>query len=161
MSSYYFAVIGTRDNPVYELEFSSFKSSTSQVVGEPHFSNKVKELLPFISNSSLDLVEDAQWLTNGLHLGRVDSFFGVLVNAFITQGNIKFILCSEGAPTSGSSLELITSSSKHDDVSIKHFFSETYDLYVKTLLSPFYSVNDPIVSPDFDHRVKALAKKYL
>lgn len=164
MSSYYFTIIGTRDNPLYELEFSSFKgasASQSSVPGKSHFAPKVKELLPFISNSALDLIEDAQWSTGAFSLGKVDSFYGLLVNSFVTQGNIKLIMCYDSSAPTGA-LELMTSSSnKHDENAIKQFFTEVYDLYVKALLNPFYSVNDPIVSPDFDFRVKLLARKYL
>ncbi|OBA17998.1 hypothetical protein METBIDRAFT_226573 [Metschnikowia bicuspidata var. bicuspidata NRRL YB-4993] len=159
MASYYFTIIGTRDNPLYELEFSSFKSGHSSIPGEARFSPKVKELLPFISNASLDIVEDAQWQTSGFNLGKVDSFYGVLVNAFITQGNIKLVLCSDASTSSESTISM--TSTKQDETAIRHFFTEAYELYVKAQLNPFYAVNDPLVSPDFDHRVKSLARKYL
>lgn len=152
MTNYYFTIIGTRDNPLYELEFLSFKSGNG-IPGAPQFTPSVKELLPFISNSSLDLIEDAQWLGNAYHLGRIDSFYGLLVNAFITQGNIKFALCRDSASTS-------TTTSKYEDNSIRQFFTEVNELYVKCLLNPFYSVNDAITSPDFDLRVKSIARKY-
>ncbi|ODV77617.1 transport protein particle 20 kDa subunit [Suhomyces tanzawaensis NRRL Y-17324] len=157
MTSYYFSIIGTRDNPVYEFEFSSFKNSlamstSTSVPGKSQFSASIKEMLPFISNSSLDIIEDAQWTTNLFYLGKIDSFYGLLVNAFITQGNIKFVLCYD--VSNGTT-------QKYDDSSIKQFFIEANDLYVKCLLNPFYSVNDAIVSPDFDLRLKLIAKKYL
>lgn len=167
MSSYYFTVIGTRDNPLYELEFSSFKtsSSSSGYPGQSNFSSRIKELLPFITNASLDLIEDAQWSTNAFNLGKVDSFYGIRVNGFVTQGNIKFVLCYDSNTSGSSSLDSMMSSnltsSKHDENVIKQFFAEAYDLYVQTLLNPFYLVNDPIVSPDFDCRLKLLARKYL
>lgn len=161
MSSYYFAIIGTRDNPIYELELSSFKSSAKSVPGQSQFSPQVKELLPFIANSSLDLIEDAQWTTGNFNLGKVDSFYGLQVNAFITQGNIKFVLCYDSAGSNGGIDSMISSGSKHDDGVIKQFFLEAYDYYVKALLNPFYSVNDPLVSADFDYRIKSLARKYL
>lgn len=163
MSSYYFTIIGTRDNPLYELEFSSFKAPASLIPGESHFTAKVKELLPFIANSSLDLVEDSQWLTPNFNLGRIDSFGGIWVNAFVTQGNVKFILCYDN-PNSNNSLDNGISSggsTKYDESSIKHFFNDAYDLYVKALLNPFYGANDPLVSPDFDYKIKIVAKKYL
>lgn len=157
MSSYYFTIIGTQDNPIYEVEFSSFKnipSSTTTapyVPGKSQFQPSIKELLPFIANSSLDLIEESQWSSTPLHLGKVDSFYGLLVNAFLTQGNIKLILCYDGN----------VSGSKSEENSIKQFFIEINELYVKNLLNPFYSVNDPIISPEFDLKVKLLAKKYL
>lgn len=156
MSSYYFAIIGTRDNPIYELELSLYKSSGKQIPGPAQFSSKIKELLPFITNASLDLIEDAQWSSGNFNLGRIDSFYGLQVNAFITQGNIKFVLCYDSVSTDSDSV-----SGKHDDNAIKQFFTATYDLYVKALLNPFYSVDDPLVLPDFDFRVKSLAGKYL
>lgn len=158
MSSYYFTIIGTRDNPVYELEFSTFKSvgSGQTAPGVSQFAANVKEILPFISHSSLDLIEDSQWSLNQFYLGKIDLFYGLLVNAFITQGNIKFVLCFDTNSMSGPS-----TTNKNDDNSIKQFFSEAYDLYTKCLLNPFYSVNDAITSPDFDMRVKSLARKYL
>lgn len=167
MSSYYFTVIGTRDNPLYELEFSSFKISSSgtHYAGQSNFSSRIKELLPFITNASLDLIEDAQWSTGAFNLGKVDSFYGIRVNGFVTQGNIKFVLCYDSnAPGAGGLESMISTtltSSKHDENVMKQFFSEAYDLYVQTLLNPFYLVNDPIVSPDFDYRLKLLARKYL
>lgn len=156
MSSYYFTIIGTSDNPLYELEFSSFKTSTG-IPGQAQFLPKVKELLPFITNLSLDLIEDAQWSGSNFHLGKIDSFYGLQVSAFITQGSIKFVLCQDaGKETLG-----FTGAGRHDESGIKLFFFEVYDLYVKAMLNPFYAVNDPLVSPDFDYRVKTLVRKYL
>lgn len=157
MSSYYFTIIGTRDNPVYELEFSSFKGASNSLTtpGVLQFSASVKEILPFIAHSSLDLVEDTQWGLGQFYFGRIGLFYGLLVNAFVTQGNIKFMLCFDGGSSNGGF------PTKSDDNSLKQFFFETYDLYTKCLLNPFYSVNDAITSPDFDMRLKSLARKYL
>eukprot|EP00041_Stephanoeca_diplocostata_P031366 m.976259 g.976259 ORF g.976259 m.976259 type:complete len:51 (-) comp23945_c2_seq13:361-513(-) len=44
---------------------------------------------------------------------------------------------------------------------IEKFFAEVYELYIKTLLNPFYEPGSLIESPDFRSRVKALAKKFL
>ncbi|EGV64166.1 TRAPP subunit [Yamadazyma tenuis] len=152
MSSYYFTIIGTNDTPLYELEFASFKlggSGASQVPGKSQFSNNVKEILPFVTHSSIDLIEDVQWNNNQFYLGKVDSFYGLSVNAFVTQGNIKFIICYDNG------------NGRYDENAIRQFFMETNELYVKELMDPFYSVNDALTSPDFDLRIKLLAKKYL
>lgn len=151
MSSYYFTIIGTKDAPLYELEFSSFKLSSHQIPGKSQFPPNIKEILPFITHSSLDLIEESQWSNNQYNLGKIDSFYGISINAFITQGNIKFIMCYDN--NSGNN--------KYDESSIKQFFVEVNDLYVKVLMNPFYSVNDAITSPDFDLKVKLLARKYL
>ncbi len=47
------------------------------------------------------------------------------------------------------------------DDSVKTFFQEVHELYIKVLLNPLYTVGSPITSPIFDARVKALAKKHL
>lgn len=167
--SYYFSIIGTRDNPLYEVEFSSFKApsgpsnslpaslttnsattTATNVPGRAQFPPNVREILPFVLNSSLDLIEDAQWSTSLYYLGKIDSFYGLNVSAFITQGNIKLVLCYD-----------LSSTAKHDDNAIRQFFIEVNELYVKCLLNPFYLVNDAIVSPDFDLKVKMLGRKYL
>ena len=59
----YFAIIGKRDNPVYEIEFTNAQN--------PHgFPQDLKELNPFILHASLDIVEDLQWQINpASHLG--------------------------------------------------------------------------------------------
>lgn len=44
---------------------------------------------------------------------------------------------------------------------VKNFFLEVYDGWVKTIMSPFYSLNTPVRSPVFRARVTAAARKYL
>jgi hypothetical protein len=105
----------------------------------------MKELNPFIVHSAIDIVEDVQWKSNALYLKAVDDFYGYHISAFVTPGNIKFLLLHE---------------TKNEE-SIRQFFNDVNDLYVKTLLNPFYKVNDSITSPVFDLKVKQLAKKYL
>ena len=173
MLSYYFTIIGTNDNPLYELEFSLFKftslsGQTGQTPGKSQFEPSVKELLPYITHASLDVVDDATWTTNQFNLGRIDLFYGISVNAFLTQGNIKFLLCH--TPNTGPSGSLgagtgsvvsSSTSSKNEDNAIRQFFMEINELYVKCLMNPLYSVNEPIRSTEFDLKVKLLARKYL
>lgn len=147
MSSYYFTIVGTKDSPIYELEFASFKSGSS-IPGKSQFPPNTKEILPFLTHSSLDLIEDAQWSNNQFNLGKVDTFYGLLVSAFVTQGNIKLIMCYEN-------------NKKYDENAMRQFFIEVNELYIKTLMNPFYSVNDILTSSEFDLRVKLLAKKHL
>ena len=63
----------------------------------------------------------------------------------MTAGNIKFMLLHAG---------------KSDD-SIRNFFSEVYELYVKLSMNPFYKYDTPITSKEFDKRVRATARRYL
>lgn len=159
---YYFVIVGTTDTPVYEVIFPSFKSGSHSPGAFP---SNIEQMLPFVANLALDLVQDAQWLTNSLYLSKVDTFYGLVVNAYVTQGNIKFLLCYDNGTNSvldaGSTSLSSSSTSKHDDAAIRQFFIDIHDLYVKCSLSPFYNVNDAITSPDFDLKVKLLAKKHL
>ena len=54
--SYYFAIIGTQDNPIFEYEFGTSKQGGD---GKPRFSER--HLNQFILHSSLDVVEEVQW----------------------------------------------------------------------------------------------------
>lgn len=105
----------------------------------------MKELNPFIIHSSLDLVEDLQWIKNSMYLKVIDNFYGYFVSAYVTPSNVKILLLHE----------------LKNEESIRQFFFEINDLYAKTLLNPFYNVNNVIKSPSFDLKIKALAKKYL
>lgn len=160
----------------------------------------MREINPFIVHASLDVVEDVQWTTNQLYLKVVDNYYGYMISAMCTAGNIRFLLLhkpgggssntASGSVLTGGSVDgtgsgmgsgstaggtgggsgggLIGSSSTnssasyaHNEEPIRQFFFDVYDLYVKTLLSPFYFVNQPITSPVFDQKVRGLAKKYL
>lgn len=59
--SYYFAIIGTQDNPLFEHEFGTSKQGGD---GQARFSEQARHLNQFIVHSSLDIVEELQW-TNG------------------------------------------------------------------------------------------------
>lgn len=62
--SYYFTIIGTRDNPLFELDFG-----TSKVGGDgiARFREEAKHMNQFIVHAALDLVEEAQWTTKDLY----------------------------------------------------------------------------------------------
>jgi hypothetical protein len=51
--------------------------------------------------------------------------------------------------------------SPQTEEAIKQFFTEVYETWVKTIMSPFYQVNMEIKSPVFRSRVAAAGKKYL
>lgn len=61
--SYYFAIVGTRDNPLFELEFG-----TSKVGGDgmARFRDEAKYMNQFIVHAALDVVEDVQWVSKEL-----------------------------------------------------------------------------------------------
>ncbi|KAF8456066.1 Sedlin [Kalaharituber pfeilii] len=69
----------------------------------------------------------------------------VWVSVFITPGNVRMVLL-------------------HDvrmDEGVRQFFWDVWELYVKTLMNPFYKVGGEVRSRVFDGRVRAAGKKYL
>ncbi len=56
--SYYFAIIGTQDNPLFEHEFGTSKQGGD---GASRFSEAARQSNQFILHSSLDVVEEVQW----------------------------------------------------------------------------------------------------
>lgn len=61
--SYYFAIIGTQDNPLFEYEFGTSKQGGD---GQARFSEQAHQLNQFVLHSSLDIVEEVQWTTGQL-----------------------------------------------------------------------------------------------
>ncbi|KAL7267057.1 TRAPP subunit [Rhizina undulata] len=141
--SFYFAIVGTKDNPIYEAEFGTWKQGGD---GVSRFREEQRPMNQFIVHSSLDLVEEIQWATSSMYMKVVDRFNNdLLVSCFLTAGNIKFLLLHD----------------MRADDAIRSFFLEIYDLYTKTLMNPFYEVDMKITSYVFDQKVKGVAKKYL
>lgn len=170
MMPQYFAIIGHNDNPIYEAEFALPQLQS--------FPPDLKELNPFILHASLDIIEDLQWQNNpqsetmtsggggflrsrhsstndNCYLGKIDHFYGLAITAYLSYGNMKFLMI-HGASSSGSN-----TGTQIDDVTVKSFYQEVHELYIKALMNPFYQLNQPITSPIFDSKVRALAKKYL
>eukprot|EP00735_Rhodelphis_limneticus_P009345 TRINITY_DN2701_c0_g2::TRINITY_DN2701_c0_g2_i1::g.25927::m.25927 TRINITY_DN2701_c0_g2::TRINITY_DN2701_c0_g2_i1::g.25927 ORF type:complete len:137 (+),score=11.94,sp/Q08CN0/TPPC2_DANRE/53.62/1e-49,Sedlin_N/PF04628.8/1e-43,Sybindin/PF04099.7/8.4e+03,Sybindin/PF04099.7/2.5e-06,Endotoxin_N/PF03945.9/0.013 TRINITY_DN2701_c0_g2_i1:75-485(+) len=133
--TYLFMIVGANDNPVYELEYTPPGLQKKEVWG----------LSQFILHSALDIVDEQIWTTNQMYLKVVDKFENLLVSAYVTAANMRFLLLHE---------------SKNED-GIKNFFHDAHELYLKVLMNPFHDIDAPILSPTFDARVKALARKYL
>ncbi|ERS99767.1 hypothetical protein HMPREF1624_03131 [Sporothrix schenckii ATCC 58251] len=96
--SYYFAIVGTQDNPLFEYEFGTSKQGGD---GQAHFAEQARHLNQFVVHSSLDVVEEVQWGGNGqMYLKCVDKFFHNYVSCFITGSNAKFLLLHQ--PTTAS-----------------------------------------------------------
>ncbi|KAG2152960.1 Sedlin [Suillus clintonianus] len=104
-----------------------------------------RHVIQMIANASLDVIEDVMRKESAMYLKSVDKFNEWTVSAFITPGNMKFILLHE---------------TKNDD-GIRSFFHDVWELYLKTMLNPFHTAHSPIRSIVFDTRVRASAKKYL
>ncbi|KAL7626218.1 TRAPP subunit [Parahypoxylon ruwenzoriense] len=169
--SYYFAIVGTQDNPLFEHEFGTSKQGGD---GQPRFSEQARHMNQFIVHSSLDIVEEVQWGTAQMYLKCVDKFFNNYVSCFVTGGNVKFLLLhqppgpasSSSASSSASAARSSTSiganpTSPQTEEAVKNFMLEVYESWVKTIMSPFYRVNMEVRSPVFRQRVAAAGRKYL
>ncbi|ESK97483.1 trafficking protein particle complex subunit 2 [Moniliophthora roreri MCA 2997] len=104
-----------------------------------------RHVIQMIANASLDVIEDVMRKENAMYLKCVDKFNEWTVSAFITPGNSKFLLLHEGK----------------NDEGIRGFLMEVWEVYIKTMMSPFQSAQRTIVSQGFDARIRASAKKYL
>jgi hypothetical protein len=62
--SYYFAIIGTQDNPLFEYEFGTSKQGGD---GIARFPEQARHMNQFIVHSSLDIVEEVQWGTGQMY----------------------------------------------------------------------------------------------
>ncbi|KAK3808467.1 MAG: Sedlin [Benniella sp.] len=144
----YFVMIGTKDNPIYEAEFASVNTARSVSGGAAIPEARREEfrhLNQFIAHSALDMIEDLQWNTNQMYLKAIDKFNERFISAYLTAGNIKMLLLHDA---------------KSEDA-IRNFFNECYELYIKTLLNPFYEPNAIISSSTFDNKVRLSAKRLL
>jgi hypothetical protein len=164
--SYYFAIIGTQDNPLFEYEFGTSKQGGD---GQSRFTEQAHHLNQFVLHSSLDIVEEVQWMNGQLYMKVIDKFFTNYISCFMTGGNVKFLLLHQPSATASGTASATRNStsvganptSPQTEEAIKNFFSEVYENYVKAIMSPFYKVNMEIRSPVFRQRVAAAGRKYL
>lgn len=135
--NYYFVIIGHHDNPIYEQEHSSRDSQSKK--------DDYRDLCQFVAHASLDMIDEHMWTTNNMYLKVVDKFNDWNVSAFVTAGKQRLVILHDV---------------KNED-SIRQFFQEVYELYIKVAMNPFYEPNTPITSPQFHQKLKALCRRYL
>ncbi|KAI9861775.1 MAG: TRAPP subunit [Trichoglossum hirsutum] len=167
--SYYFTIIGTKDNPLFEHEFGTSKSGGD---GVARFREEARVMNQFVVHSSLDVVEEVQWASGGMYLKVIDRFHNAHISCFLTGGNIKFLLLHDPTISTATSITSSTSTTSRSSIAtnptspateeaIRQFFADVYEVWVKTLMNPFYEPDKEVRSPVFRGRVAAAGKKYL
>eukprot|EP00761_Pharyngomonas_kirbyi_P011065 gb/GECH01011089.1/.p1 GENE.gb/GECH01011089.1/~~gb/GECH01011089.1/.p1 ORF type:complete len:140 (+),score=36.49 gb/GECH01011089.1/:1-420(+) len=131
----YFVMVGKEDNPVFEINLSRTETKKDEVA----------HLKQFIVHASLDLLEQQQWRNPHMYLKRIDSFQDLVVSAYVSPSNMRFLILHDG----------------RSEDNLKSFFQEVNELYIKVLLNPFYELNTYINVGGFDQKVKALAQRHL
>lgn len=137
----YLAIVGRHDKSLFEYEIGPLRASDESAI----LPASLNELNIYIAHAALDVVDEAQWESPLLYLKSVDKFYGYIISAFVTPGNVRFLLLHDA----------------RSDESIRQFFVDLWDIYVKTILSPFYKEGDPLSNPNFDSRVRQIVKKNL
>lgn len=100
-----FVIVG-RNEPLYEAEFHKRGVTSSDAAVRQNY---------FVLHSALDLVEKSAWTTNSMYLKVVDKVNSQHVSTFLTAGNVKLMLLHQGK----------------SEESIRSFFQDVYELYVK------------------------------
>eukprot|EP00300_Choanocystis_sp_HF-7_P007303 c15212_g1_i1.p1 GENE.c15212_g1_i1~~c15212_g1_i1.p1 ORF type:complete len:174 (+),score=40.50 c15212_g1_i1:44-565(+) len=165
-----FFIVGNNDCPLYQADL------TAQSKGDD-----TAHLNEFIAHAALDMVDDVVWTTKDMYLKVVDSFNEFQVSAFVTasstapQSHDKFAInkhsntqppcclkrCLFFAVFVFQGARFLMIHKARPDESLKHFFFEVYELFIKMIMNPFYPINSPITSPVFDSKVRNLARRYL
>lgn len=132
----------------------------------------------FIVHSSLDIVEEVQWTTGAMYLKNIDRFQSSHVSCFMTGTGMKFLLLfnpDASASTStrpqfstgqqrmsgvGASVAFNPASAASEE-SMRAFFAEVFEHWVKTTMNPFYKIDMVIRSPVFRQRVALAARRHL
>ncbi|MBE7180907.1 MAG: hypothetical protein INR71_06815 [Terriglobus roseus] len=171
--SYYFAIVGTQDNPLFEHEFGTSRSGGD---GVARFREEARHMNQFVVHGSLDVVDEAQWAAAGaMYLRHVDRFHNNYVSCFAAAAGARFMLLhnpdTHAGPKAGAGAGAARAygqaSSTYNpaapavEEAIKNFFVEVYEVWVKTVMNPFYKKEGKVTSPVFRARVAAAARKYL
>uniref|UniRef100_A0A0N5AHU3 Trafficking protein particle complex subunit 2 n=1 Tax=Syphacia muris TaxID=451379 RepID=A0A0N5AHU3_9BILA len=135
---YYFVIVGHNDQPLFEMEFPVVDSKKKR---EPD----TRHLNQFIAHASLDIVDEQIITSPQMYFKIIDKFNEWFVSAFVTASRIRFVMLH----------------SQKNDEGIRQFFQEIYEMYIKHSMNPFYVIDTPIKSNNFNEKAIFYGKKYL
>ncbi|PWY70491.1 trafficking protein particle complex subunit 2/Sedlin [Aspergillus heteromorphus CBS 117.55] len=188
--SYYFTVLSPTDVPLFNIAFGTSKSG-GDGIARFRFPDTAQYMNQFIIHSSLDVVEEAQWMNGNMYLKHIDTYppASAYISAFLTPSGARFLLLHQppqlptnaSSATTGSSSLLGSSfsgsagsssrasassvaanpTSPQTEEAVRQFMTEVYENYVKTVMSPFYRQGMEIKSSVFRSKVTAAGRKWL
>ncbi|KAH8926514.1 Sedlin [Atractiella rhizophila] len=175
-NSYHFFLIGTLDNPLYTLSFSSSRvsslppssnqGSTSAAAFSIFGAVAVPAHVPGTSSVGYPSSKTAPGASHVAELVAHASL-DCIEDAMWTQNGMylkavdKFHEWTVSAWLTPGGMKLVLLHENKADDAIRLFFQEAWEAYVKCLLNPFHYVNKPITSRTFDARIRGSAKKNL
>eukprot|EP00055_Hartaetosiga_balthica_P009923 m.40854 g.40854 ORF g.40854 m.40854 type:complete len:147 (+) comp6955_c0_seq2:211-651(+) len=132
-----FMIVSPNDVPIFSEHFGMLA----------HQSDKEKDehehLYQFVLHAALDAVDVKMWKVKDMNLKDVDTFHEWTVSAYVTPSKTRFLLLHDGP---------------YDD-SMKSFFQDIHELYVKAILNPFHGVDQQLNDPRFSDLVHVAARK--
>jgi len=137
-SNLLFLIVGTSE-PLYSAEFLKIPTAAAAST------DSTKQYFSFLLHSSLDTLLPLAGTTSATFLRTVARLPPFSVSAFLTPSGVKLLLLHPGRP----------------DETLKSFFNECYEVYVKYQMNPFAKFDEPITSKAFDARVRSIGRKYL
>ncbi|GES66231.1 Trafficking protein particle complex subunit 2/Sedlin [Aspergillus terreus] len=102
--SYYFTILSPSDVPLFNLAFGTSKSG-GDGIARFRFPDTAQYMNQFIIHSSLDIVEEAQWMNSNMYLKHIDTYppAAAYISAFLTPSGARFLLLHQPPqlPTTG------------------------------------------------------------
>ena len=132
MQGTYFVIIGSNDRLLYEYP---------KEIAMKYASDNEYVLNQFVILSALDYIEEKKKSSQKMYFKNIDVYGSHHLSAFVTPGNIKFILMTQSKT-----------------IDTRSFFESVYEDYVKIILNPFYELQTPIVSDNLTQHIRQLLK---
>ncbi|KAF2003958.1 Sedlin [Amniculicola lignicola CBS 123094] len=189
--SYLFTILSPTDTPLYTHEFGTSRSSGDGIPRFSAAERALNPFILHSSLDIVEEVQWGPSSTSGsapMYLKHIDKYQYNYISCWITGANVRFLLLtrprdealgltSGGAGVAGGSkgslaggrgalggaAGLYNPTNPATEEAVKNFFVDVYEVWVKTVMNPFFRVGngDVVKSPVFRARVAAAAKKFL